>query len=217
MAIRVIDAMRILARRVKRGRGGGADLGIPAQINDGSAHGPDMHDLVPISRTSSAFAVLPIPSVMKGREGSDVPLPMDTGVRSGGDPAESKEAVRAIVPVAGRVTSRLGMRTLGGKTRRHNAVDIACPVGTPVRASMAGRVSFAGAKSGYGLVVYLQHPNGVESRYAHLSAIHVSAGQEIGAGAVIGLSGNTGQSTGPHLHWEVRVNGSPVDPMSMVG
>ena len=81
-------------------------------------------------------------------------------------------------------------------------------------ASSGGTVTKAGWGSGYGYVVYIKHPGGIETRYAHCSKVLVSAGQTVKQGQKIALSGNTGISTGPHLHFEVRVNGVAVDPFS---
>jgi murein DD-endopeptidase MepM/ murein hydrolase activator NlpD len=96
----------------------------------------------------------------------------------------------------------------------HSGVDLAVPVDTPVQATMSGKVAYAGWNTeGYGNLVIVE--NGpYRTYYAHLDRIPVSVGQEVEAGAVIGLSGNTGHSTGPHVHYEVRVNGTPVSPQA---
>lgn len=114
----------------------------------------------------------------------------------------------------GRQTSGFGYRkapTKGASTN-HRAIDWATPTGTAVWASSGGTVSIAGWQSGYGYVVYINHPDGNQTRYGHLSKILVSAGQTVKQGQKIALSGNTGRSTGPHLHFELRVNGVPVNP-----
>lgn len=97
--------------------------------------------------------------------------------------------------------------------RWHKGNDYACPVGTSVMASCGGTVSAAGWSSGYGYCVRIQHPDGRETRYAHLSKILVHAGQQVKQGEKIALSGNTGRSTGPHLHFEILINGTQVDPL----
>ncbi len=96
----------------------------------------------------------------------------------------------------------------------HSAIDIAVPVGTAVHATMAGKVTYAGWNDeGYGNLVIVE--NGpYRTYYAHLNSIPVTVGQTVADGAVIGLSGNTGHSTGPHVHYEVRVNGQPVPPQA---
>ena len=114
----------------------------------------------------------------------------------------------------GRQTSGFGRRkapTKGASTN-HRAIDWATPTGTAIWASSGGTVSVAGWQSGYGYVVYINHPDGNQTRYGHLSKILVSTGQKVKQGQKIALSGNTGRSTGPHLHFELRVNGTPVNP-----
>lgn len=97
--------------------------------------------------------------------------------------------------------------------RWHKGLDYACPVGTSIMASSGGVVSAAGWSSGYGYCVRIQHPDGRETRYAHLSKILVHAGQQVKQGEKIALSGNTGRSTGPHVHFEILINGTQVDPL----
>jgi murein DD-endopeptidase MepM/ murein hydrolase activator NlpD len=97
--------------------------------------------------------------------------------------------------------------------RLHAGIDIAAPAGTPVVASASGRVAYAGSMSGYGLLVIVQHAGGIATAYAHNSALAVSVGQSVGQGQQIASVGCTGHCYGDHVHFEVRVNGSPVDPM----
>ena len=114
----------------------------------------------------------------------------------------------------GRQTSGYGRRkapTKGASTN-HQAIDWATPTGTAIWASSGGTVTVAGWQSGYGYVVYINHPDGNQTRYGHLSKILVSTGQKVKQGQKIALSGNTGRSTGPHLHFELRVGGRPVNP-----
>lgn len=112
-------------------------------------------------------------------------------------------------PTSGQFTSPFGQRW----GRLHAGIDIAAPTGTPIWASDTGTVRFAGSMSGYGNYTCIQHTNSLSTCYAHQSRIGVSVGQSVKQGQVIGAVGNTGRSTGPHLHFEVRVNGNPVDPM----
>ncbi len=114
----------------------------------------------------------------------------------------------------GRQSSGYGRRTAPtkGASTNHRAIDWATPTGTAIWASSGGTVSVAGWQSGYGYVVYINHPDGNQTRYGHLSKILVSVGQKVKQGQKIALSGNTGRSTGPHLHFELRVNGTPVNP-----
>ena len=116
-----------------------------------------------------------------------------------------------IKPITGgRFTSGFKMRW----GRMHKGIDWATPVGTAVRASCGGTVVSAGWSSGYGYCITLRHPDGRQTRYAHLSKILVSAGQHVDQNERIALSGNTGRSTGPHLHFEIIINGSQVNPLS---
>jgi murein DD-endopeptidase MepM/ murein hydrolase activator NlpD len=112
-------------------------------------------------------------------------------------------------PVSGPVTSGFGSRW----GRMHEGIDIAVGQGTPVHAAAAGTVIYAGWMEGYGNLVVIDHGNGLSTAYGHNSALASSIGQTVSAGQVIAYSGSTGHSTGPHVHFEVRVNGSPVDPL----
>ena len=112
-------------------------------------------------------------------------------------------------PVSGPVTSGFGVRW----GRMHEGIDIAVGEGTPVRAAAAGVVIYAGWMGGYGNLVVVDHGNGLSTAYGHNSSLAVSVGQSVTAGGTISYSGSTGHSTGPHVHFEVRVAGSPVDPL----
>ena len=114
-----------------------------------------------------------------------------------------------IWPISGAFTSPFGMRW----GRLHAGIDIAAPDGTPIRAADAGRVAIAGWMGGYGNYTCIQHTGSLSTCYAHQSRLGTSTGASVGQGQVIGYVGNTGNSFGAHLHFEVRVNGSPVDPM----
>jgi murein DD-endopeptidase MepM/ murein hydrolase activator NlpD len=112
-------------------------------------------------------------------------------------------------PVSGPVTSPFGVRW----GRMHEGIDIAVGSGTPVHAAAAGTVIYAGWMEGYGNLVVIDHGNGLSTAYGHNSSLASSVGQSVSAGQVIAYSGSTGHSTGPHVHFEVRVNGTPVDPL----
>ncbi|MDE2806675.1 MAG: M23 family metallopeptidase [Gemmatimonadota bacterium] len=120
-------------------------------------------------------------------------------------------------PVEGRLSSPYGMRMEGVRGDLHRGVDIAAPHGTPVRPVLSGRVRFAGTMSGYGQVIWIDHPDDVITVYAHLSEISVQAGQEVSKGTVIGLTGQSGNARGPHLHLEIWRWGREVDPVAMLG
>jgi murein DD-endopeptidase MepM/ murein hydrolase activator NlpD len=121
----------------------------------------------------------------------------------------SPSAQGLIWPVLGPVTSPFGSRW----GRMHEGIDIGVPSGTPIRAAAAGTVIHAGWLGGYGNLVVLDHGNGLSTAYAHQSSVASGYGQSVAQGQVIGYVGSTGHSTGPHLHFEVRVNGVPVDPL----
>jgi murein DD-endopeptidase MepM/ murein hydrolase activator NlpD len=113
-----------------------------------------------------------------------------------------------------RVTSGFGERIhpLLGGLRMHSGIDLAAPYGSPIMATSDGIVESAGWTGGYGLAVRLRHAGGIETLYGHMSALHVASGQAVRRGEVIGYVGSTGQSTGPHLHYEQRNGGVPVRP-----
>ncbi len=125
----------------------------------------------------------------------------------------------AVMPVDGRQTSDFGPRVdpMKGGHGYHTGLDIAAPMGTAVHASGDGVVVRAGTAGGYGNMVVIDHGGGVETRYAHLSEMAVQVGDRVAAGAVVGGVGSTGRSTGPHLHFEVRRDGSAVDPQKELG
>jgi murein DD-endopeptidase MepM/ murein hydrolase activator NlpD len=149
-----------------------------------------------------------------------------SGFLSGSDIAGGGNGIY-IWPINGAhmITSPFGQRT----RNFHSGIDIACPDGTPVYAARQGVVSFAGSQSGYGNVVYIGHrPSGKddavgpypldeETRYGHLSRIAVRRGLQVEKGQLIGESGHSGDATGPHLHFEIRVKGTAIDPMTFLG
>ncbi len=126
-----------------------------------------------------------------------------------------------ITPTQGTLTSTFGPRfhPILKVTKLHAGVDWAAPTGTPIMAAGAGTIAYAGDASGYGNVVYIDHAGGIQTRYAHMSAFAagIKTGGIVKAGDLIGYIGTTGRSTGPHLHFEVHVNGTPVDPFSLGG
>ncbi len=115
-------------------------------------------------------------------------------------------------PVYGNLTSRFGYRW----GRMHTGIDLAAPIGTPVYASDGGKVIFAGWEGAYGYLIKIVHDNEYTTYYGHLSKMSVKSGQRVAKGELIGNVGNTGRSTGPHLHFEVRKNGTPVNPLDFL-
>ena len=121
----------------------------------------------------------------------------------------------SIWPVSGKLESGMGGRRnpFGGRGfEYHEGQDIDASYGTPVMVAASGTVTIAGRERGYGNVIYVDHGAGLSTRYGHLSQIDVKIGQSVTRGQTIGLVGSTGRSTGPHLHYEVRINNQPVDP-----
>ena len=116
---------------------------------------------------------------------------------------------------SGRLTSGYGMRKhpVLGRRRRHKGIDIAAPTGTPIYATADGQVTRADWFSSYGLYISIDHGGDLETRYAHLSKLSVADGERVKKGDLIGYVGSTGRSTGPHLHYEVRVDGVAVNPI----
>lgn len=126
--------------------------------------------------------------------------------------------VLAVRPTSGRLSSRFGSRRLKfeKRARQHNGIDLAAPKGTPIKAAGAGRVLSADWRGAYGRVVEIDHGEGLTTIYAHMDKYIVKKGQAVVAGQNIGQVGNTGRSTGPHLHFEVRVNNIPIDPLKFL-
>ena len=118
----------------------------------------------------------------------------------------------------GRVSSAFGWRSdpFNGVARFHDGIDVAQAYGQDVRAAAGGLVSFAGDRGSYGTTIIVEHPGGRQTLYAHLSASDVQRGDVVDSGQIIGKSGSSGRSTGPHLHFEVLDGGRPVDPTAVV-
>jgi murein DD-endopeptidase MepM/ murein hydrolase activator NlpD len=128
--------------------------------------------------------------------------------------------IPSLWPVEGPITGSFGDRNdpFNGEGAFHAGVDISSPYGFPVKATADGVVEFEGVRyAGYGLMIDIAHSHGVVTRYGHLSGIAVANGQSVVAGEIIGYVGRSGRSTGSHLHYEVRVNGGPVNPMKYIG
>lgn len=119
----------------------------------------------------------------------------------------------AYVPVTGTITSRYGVSSRI-RSSDHTGLDIAAPKGTPIKVVASGTVTSASYQGSYGNLVKVDHGNGLETWYAHTSEMYVSQGQKVEAGAVIATVGSTGNSTGPHLHLEIRIDGQHVNPQN---
>jgi len=123
--------------------------------------------------------------------------------------------VSDIVPSNQGVSSDFGLRMhpIDHVYKIHRGVDIAAPTGSPVKSWRSGEVIFSGLAGGYGNLIKVKHPDGSESHYAHLSKLSVRKGEQVEKGQMLGAIGSTGKSTGPHLHFEIRINGQAIDPM----
>ena len=134
------------------------------------------------------------------------------------DNREMFAALPSIWPVTGFITSRFGNRNspFTGRVEFHRGLDISARVGTTIVAPARGTVSFVGTQSGYGNVLTIQHGGGIVTKYAHLHRILVKEGDLVSRGNPVAQVGNTGRSSGPHLHYEVIINGVPVDPMRYI-
>lgn len=129
------------------------------------------------------------------------------------------ESHPSIWPVQGRITSEVGYRRnpFGAGSEFHTGIDIAVPTGTPVMATGAGVVIFSGWNGGYGNLVIIDHGHGITTRYAHNSRLQVNVGDRVSRRDIIALSGNTGRSTAPHVHYEVRLHGEVQNPRDFIG
>lgn len=157
----------------------------------------------PVRLASSLPVAPPVRAVTLG-----APAPYETGLSA---------PTHWPLDEAGYVTRGQASSGSGDNTpEAHPGVDIAVPIGSPVRASGGGSVLQAGEDPEYGLFVLLEHPDSLQSKYGHLSRLTVTTGQLVQAGQVIGLSGNTGRSSAPHLHFEIRREGTPIDPRTML-
>ena len=121
----------------------------------------------------------------------------------------------AVLPVEGTISSRYGVSSRI-RVSTHTGLDIAATTGTPINVVSDGTVTFAGWSGSYGKLVKIDHGNGVETWYAHTSKMYVTAGEQVSAGETIAAVGSTGNSTGPHLHFEIRINGKTVNPQNYV-
>lgn len=137
------------------------------------------------------------------------------GRQAGQSVAQGGRGILSLPVPGARVTSHFGPRNhpVLGTARMHDGVDFGAPSGAPIRAAAAGTVVFAGPRGGYGNTVIVDHGNLLATLYAHQSALYVAEGAAVAAGQIIGAVGSTGMSTGPHLHFETRVSGVPVDPL----
>ena len=183
-----------------------AEIGVdPAKMTTGAKGGPFLPIIAPVSGSSAFDRMLYRVNIARAR--------LDVYTRALGTLPVRK-------PVAGEldVSSPFGVRIdpFLGRAAMHTGVDLRGDLGEPVHATAGGIVQIAGRDGGYGKMVEIDHGNGFSTRYGHLSEIDVKVGQEVRLGAIVGRIGSTGRSTGPHLHYETRINGEAVDPQKFL-
>ena len=122
-------------------------------------------------------------------------------------------SLNLIRPISGTITSRFAAAS-SLRVSKHTGLDIAAPTGTKIKAAAGGTVTFSGYKGSYGYMIVINHGNGIETYYAHCSKLYYTAGQQVNQGDIIAAVGNTGNSTGPHLHLEIRINGVAYNPQN---
>lgn len=175
-----------------------------------------MKDLVTSEEAISKLYVEPVKVVEVAKNGtttSKTTGSVNTALTT--STGKANIGISLIRPVSGTITSRFGA---GSKIRRssHTGLDIATSTGTPIAAAASGTVTFSGYKGSYGNMIVISHGNGVQTYYGHCSKLYVSAGTQVSQGQTIAAVGSTGNSTGPHLHLEVRVNGVAYNPQNYV-
>ena len=199
---------------IRRGLGAFAALAITVSANPALANSASTADIAAPLRAAQAER----PTALGNRDEQFKALFSRWQSMDGSTGAATKSSVSipSLMPVDGvHLSSDYGMRThpvLGGR-RQHKGVDLAGAVGTPIHAAADGIVSRADWFSSYGLYVSLEHGGALQTRYGHMSRLNVAAGQRVHKGDVIGYIGTTGRSTGPHLHYEVRIAGAAVNPV----
>ncbi len=166
---------------------------------------------VPVAEQGSPAGTAPAGQIRLVKvEPPDMPEPVNpTTALPAASLSQVKTGISLAWPVTGRLTSGFGNR---GKSR-HDGIDLGVPVGTPVRAAADGVVRYAGFYGDYGRLVIIDHGDGWETYYAHNSQLLVNAGDQVHRSQVIAKSGSSGRTTGPHVHFEVRHNGTPLDPL----
>ena len=182
-----------------------AQIGVDPAKMSGGAGGPYLPIIAPVSGSSPFERMLYRVNVARARVG---------------EYAHALGTVPVRKPVTGDidVSSPFGVRIdpFLGRAAMHSGVDLRGDYGEPVHATANGRVQIAGRDGGYGKMVEVDHGNGFSTRYGHLSEIDVKVGQLVHRGDTIGKIGSTGRSTGPHLHYETRINGEAVDPQKFL-
>lgn len=170
-----------------------------------------MQDLVTWEEAVSKLYTAPLKTVNVAKTGNTGSV--NTSLKTSGGKANI--GISLIRPISGVITSRFGVRSNIRKSS-HTGLDIAASTGTPIGAAASGTVTFSGRKGSFGNMIVITHGNGVQTYYAHCNSLYVSAGTQVSQGQTIATVGSTGNSTGPHLHLEVRVNGVAYNPQNYV-
>ena len=163
--------------------------------------------------------IIPEPEIGGPSAPEQPPMPLKENLRPAslvrGKGASSNASLRGDLewPLRGVLYTRFGRK---GRDV-HDGIDLAAPVGTPIKAARSGTVIYAGEQRGYGLIAIIEHSNGLTTLYAHNRELRVKTGQRVSDGQVIATVGESGRTTGPHLHFEVRKEGVPVDPLDHLG
>ncbi len=194
------------------------DLSAVGQKTAVASGGPAPHTVPPQQTAELTPVNIPIPASPLHQPPVSVPASVTVGAPETQSAQPQTAPTEYVLPATGRLTSGYGTRNdpFTGALRFHHGIDIALNRGTPVGSVASGEVLFVGRRGGYGHVVEIDHGRGETSLYAHLGETSVAAGQAIGLGQVIGLSGSSGRSTGPHLHFEIRRDGSSIDPATVL-
>ncbi len=190
---------------------GSGNFGLPACVSESGQLGPEVPafaDSGEVSSSSLPEVLIMIPGIQNSATSSAEDHPISLQV------AAASRSSTFSWPLTGKVTDGYGWRThpITGKRQFHEGIDIAAPSGTAVKASASGTVTFAGWSNGYGRLIVISHGEGYETKYGHLSRYAVSKGSRVSTGDTLGYVGQSGEATGPHLHFEIRVSGQAKNP-----
>ena len=177
----------------------------------------ELKDMATVEDTVAKFYVKPKKIVVASTKNTNINKTSTGTVNTATNISGNKVSlgVSLIRPVSGIISSRFGVRS-SIRSSAHTGLDIATSTGTPVAAAASGTVTFSGWKGSYGYLMVITHSNGVQTYYGHCSKLYYQAGATVSQGQAIAAVGSTGNSTGPHLHFEIRVNGVAYNPQSYV-
>ena len=175
----------------------------------------EMKDLISSEEAISKLYVEPVKTVTVAKTTKKTTSSGKVNTSTNTSSSKTSIGISLIRPVSGTITSRFGSRS-SVRSSAHTGLDIATSKGTPIKAAASGTVTFSGYKGSYGYMVVISHGNGVQTYYGHCNELYVSAGASVSQGQAIAAVGSTGNSTGPHLHLEVRVNGVAYNPQNYI-